>query len=43
VADDDGAVDRLTGSAGIDEFFYNYQGSVALDIATDKAEIAIDV
>jgi hypothetical protein len=41
-ADDDGDVDRLTGAAGTDTFFYHYQGNVPLDIVTDKAEIAFN-
>jgi Ca2+-binding RTX toxin-like protein len=42
VADDDGAVDVLTGAAGTDEFFYHYLGNLHLDIVTDKAEIAFN-
>jgi hypothetical protein len=43
MADDDGAVDRLTGAAGVDKFFYNFLGNMALDIVTDQAELAFDV
>lgn len=42
VADDDGDVDVLTGAAGTDEFFYHYQGNLAIDVVTDKAEIAFN-
>ena len=43
VVDDDGDVDVLTGAAGIDTFYYHYQGNLPLDIVTDKAEIAFNV
>ena len=39
---DDGAVDRLTGAAGTDLFYYNFAGGV-LDIVTDKWEIRFDI
>jgi hypothetical protein len=40
---DDGAVDRLTGAAGIDTAYYNFQGGGIQDIFTDKAENAFDI
>ena len=40
---DDGAVDRLTGAAGLDVFYYNYAGGGVLDIVTDNWEIRFDI
>jgi Ca2+-binding RTX toxin-like protein len=40
---DDGAVDRLTGSSGIDTFYYNFAGGGVLDIVTDTVEIGSDI
>jgi hypothetical protein len=42
-AGDDGAADVLTGSAGVDQFYYNFLGGGVLDRVTDKAEVAVDV
>jgi hypothetical protein len=42
-AADDGAIDRLTGAAGVDTAYYNYVGSGVRDIFTDKAESAFDI
>ncbi len=42
-AADDGAVDRLTGAAGIDAAYYNFLGAGVKDIFTDKAEFAFDI
>ncbi len=42
-ANNDADVDKLTGAAGVDKFFYNFTGNLAFDIVTDKAELAFDV
>src|SRR5204863_97485 len=38
-AKDDGVTDVLTGSSGIDTFYYHFSGAGAKDKVTDKAEI----
>ncbi|MBO0699415.1 MAG: hypothetical protein J2P46_13550, partial [Zavarzinella sp.] len=40
---DDGAVDRLTGSAGIDSFYGNFSGTGVLDIITDSGDVVFDI
>jgi hypothetical protein len=42
-AADDGAVDRLTGAAGIDTGYFNFTGPGIQDIFTDQAESLFDV
>jgi len=42
IVDDDGDVDKLTGAAGTDTFYYHYLGNLPLDIVTDKAEVAFN-
>jgi Ca2+-binding RTX toxin-like protein len=40
---DDGAVDKLTGGAGNDWLYYNYQGGGIIDILTDNWEHRFDL
>jgi Ca2+-binding RTX toxin-like protein len=40
---DDGAVDRLTGSAGTDSFYGNFFGLGVLDVITDRTDDVFDL